>query len=140
MSRPHHYISSTALSRAHLSYSQHLLQQFGAIRALVGTQAILGARLFCLTSALSVGYRPWSGRLAQRESAAFTRQRSLVQSQYRPPPYKKYCLNITCLSSRRLACFAPAKSNTSAYRIVAKSKILHLLGIIDISAIDYHQL
>ncbi len=26
-----------------------------------------------------------SGRLAQRESAAFTRQRSLVQSQYRPP-------------------------------------------------------
>ena len=27
----------------------------------------------------------WLGRLAQRESAAFTRQRSLVRSQYRPP-------------------------------------------------------
>ena len=30
-----------------------------------------------------------SGRLAQRESAAFTRQRSLVQSQYHPPVFSK---------------------------------------------------
>ncbi len=31
-------------------------------------------------------YSPQFGRLAQRESAAFTRQRSLVRSQYRPRP------------------------------------------------------
>jgi hypothetical protein len=33
-------------------------------------------------------YSPLQGRLAQRESAAFTRQRSLVRAQHRP--LKKY--------------------------------------------------
>ena len=32
------------------------------------------------------------GRLAQRESTRFTREGSLVQSQYRPPSFSNVCL------------------------------------------------
>ena len=58
----------------------------------------------CLTNAANASSER-EGRLAQRESARFTRERSLVRSQYRPPP------TATCS-----ACWRNGTHNSRAWR------------------------
>src|SRR5690606_9284128 len=67
----------------------------------------------CPYTARLAGLQPGIGRLAQRESAALTQQRSLVRSQHRPPD----SCNATA-PTRALACPGMPRSFPGPARVI----------------------
>jgi hypothetical protein len=78
-------------------------------------------------------YSPLQGRLAQRESAAFTRQRSLVRTQHRPPRNTYKCWESRTSDFRVGGCLLRTYGNAAGSRGTGISNSLQILRAVRLS-------